>query len=93
MIRDGDDEEDQAAVGDDDDGGMHMGVEGRPMADEGKSKLVQEAKAMMRDGEDDDDKPPAEEPSGPGIKMGRIPRRGKKARPAEKKEEGAAYGA
>ena len=53
---------------------------------------MQEAKAMMRD-DDEDDKPAAEEPSGPGIKMGRIPRRGKKPRAADKQGKENAGGA
>ena len=52
----------------DDDAGMDR----RQFQDDGKSKLVQEAKAMMRDDDDDDNKPPADENAGPKIKMGRI---------------------
>ena len=44
---------------------------------DGKSKLVQEAKAMLRDGEEEDAKPAGDENAGPKIKMGRI---GKKKR-------------
>ena len=58
---------------DDDDGGMEPQ---RQFRDDGKSKLVQEAKAMMKEDEDDD-KPPVDENAGPKIKMGRI---GKKKR-------------
>ena len=46
--------------------------------DDGKSKLVQEAKAMMKDGEDDDDKPAVDENAGPKIKMGKIGKKKKK---------------
>ena len=45
--------------------------------DDGKSKLVQEAKAMMRDGDEEEERPQADENAGPKIKMGRI---GKKKR-------------
>ncbi len=61
----------------------------RQFQDDGKSKLVQEAKAMLRDGDAEEDKPPADENSGPKIKMGRIGKK-KKQRPAGQKAEGGA---
>ena len=60
----------------------------RQFADEGKSKLVQEAKAMMKE-DDDEDKPPPDENAGPKIKMGRIGKK-KKTRPEAKTGVGAA---
>jgi len=45
--------------------------------DDGKSKLVQEAKAMMKD-DDEDDKPAVDENAGPKIKMGKIGKKKKK---------------
>ena len=65
----------------------------RRFEDEGKSKLVQEAKAMMNEGDDDNEnKPAAEENSGPKIKMGRIGKKKKKgqARGGEGAREGGA---
>jgi len=47
---------------------------------------------MMRGGEDEEDKPPADENSGPKIKMGRIGKK-KKTRPGGQKTDGAAGGA
>lgn len=44
---------------------------------DGKSKLVQEAKAMMQEGEEED-RPPADENAGPKIKMGRIGKKKKR---------------
>ena len=44
---------------------------------------------MLRDGEDEDDKPPADENSGPKIKMGRIGKK-KKQRPTAQKADGGA---
>ena len=46
---------------------------------------------MLRDGEEEEDKPPADENSGPKIKMGRIGKK-KKQRPTDKKTEGGAGG-
>lgn len=54
-------------------------VERRQFQDDGKSKLVQEAKAMMKD-DDEEDKPAVDENAGPKIKMGRIGKK-KKTRP------------
>ena len=87
MIRDGDDDDDQpgaAQMMEAEDDGMDR----RQFADDGKSKLVQEAKAMMRDGDDDEDKPAVDENAGPKIKMGRIGKK-KKTRggPAANKQE------
>ena len=56
----------------------------RQFQDDGKSKLVQEAKAMMRDGEDEEEKPAVDENAGPKIKMGRI---GKKKRTNAKESD------
>ena len=77
LIRDGDVEDDQPAAQDEDEGAEAQAMERRPFQDDGKSKLVQEAKAMMRDGEDEDRGPAPDENAGPKIKMGRI---GKKRR-------------
>ena len=57
----------------------------RQFRDDGKSKLVQEAKAMMQQ-DDEDEKPAGDENAGPKIKMGRI---GKKKR-TNAKDEGKA---
>ena len=55
----------------DDDDDMQMDRDRMQFQDEGKSKLVQEAKAMMNEGQDED-KPAVDENAGPKIKMGRI---------------------
>ena len=87
LIRDGDVEDEQPMQQDDDDGGMEPQ---RQFRDDGKSKLVQEAKAMMQQ-DDDDEKPAGDENAGPKIKMGRI---GKKkrtnAKDADKAKQGGA---
>lgn len=65
----------------------------RQFQDEGKSKLVQEAKAMMNEGDDDtENKPAPDENAGPKIKMGRIGKKKKKgqARGGEGAREGPA---
>ena len=56
-------------------------------AADGKSKLVQEAKAMMQEGEEDD-RPPAEENAGPKIKMGRIGKKKKRGPAGEARTGG-----
>lgn len=66
-----------------------MGQQNR-FQDEGKSKLVQEAKAMMNEGEDDDNKPQVDENAGPKIKMGRI---GKKKKTTKARDGGRDGGA
>jgi len=62
----------------------------RQFQDDGKSKLVQEAKAMMKDDDEDEGKPAVEENAGPKIKMGRI---GKKKRTNADAGAGAKSGA
>lgn len=57
---------------------MHQ--EQRQFADDGKSKLVQEAKAMMKE-DDEEDKPAVDENAGPKIKMGRIGKKKRANRP------------
>ena len=93
LIRDGDIEDDQPMQQDDDDGGMDM--QHRQMYDDGKSKLVQEAKAMMKEDEEED-KPAVDENAGPKIKMGRIRKKKPNAKDAAKKGEeatGSGFGA
>lgn len=62
----------------------------RQFQDDGKSKLVQEAKAMMKDDDEDENKPAVDENAGPKIKMGRI---GKKKRTNAPEAKGAKPGA
>jgi len=81
LIRDGEDEDEAPPQQDDED--MMQQERQQEYVDDGKSKLVQEAKAMMGQAVDDDEaKPPADENAGPKIKMGRI---GKKKRTNEAK--------
>lgn len=87
LMRDGEDEDDQP-------GNQMMEQDDEPrerhqFQDDGKSKLVQEAKAMMRDDDEDDAKPAVDENAGPKIKMGKI---GKKKRTNAKAEAGAKSG-
>ena len=56
--------------------------------DDGKSKLVQEAKAMMKD-DDEDDKPAVDENAGPKIKMGKIGKKKKKGPKGDSAATGA----
>ena len=56
---------------------------------DGKSKLVQEAKAMMQEGEEDD-RPPADENAGPKIKMGRIGKKKKRGPAGDARAGGGA---
>jgi len=86
LIRDGEPEEADPAQDEEDDAGMEPQ---RQFADDGKSKIVQEAKAMMKE-DDEDDKPPVDAKAGPEIKMGRI---GKKKRTNKPDAKGAAGGA
>lgn len=65
-----------------------MHEEQRQFADDGKSKLVQEAKAMMKE-DDEEDKPAADENAGPKIKMGRIGKKKRANRPEQKAAGGA----
>ena len=74
LIRDGDVDDEPADAHVEDDEPAQQRAQ---FAEDGKSKLVQEAKAMMRDGDEDEGKPAGDENTGPKIKMGRI---GKKKR-------------
>mmetsp|Transcript_36157 Transcript_36157/g.47503 ORF Transcript_36157/g.47503 Transcript_36157/m.47503 type:complete len:104 (+) Transcript_36157:760-1071(+) len=71
---------------DDDDAGMEQQ---RQFRDDGKSKLVQEAKAMMKEDEEDE-KPAVDENAGPKIKMGRIGKKKRTNKADGKGGEGAA---
>ena len=79
LIKDGDDEDDGAMQqddGDDDDrrpSGFNMG------ADDGQSKVVQEARKLMQDEDDNGGKVQADtEDAGQGIRMGKLGRKKKK---------------